>query len=208
MSNDSGLPKELWAEAVNTANNIRCRSPTAKGLRRPFHNQKPDVSQMRTFGATAYSHVLEEERQKLNNRSICGVKMGYAAHTKGYRILLEDHTVIISRDVIFDKGTGATKAISHSFKEMTLSQSTRSQSMRSQSMRSQSISSQSIRSCLRSHSTLNPHHPSLQPRYAALPEPLAGLASGERSHLLLQPAAVANSGSKHGTASAMSATLL
>ena len=28
MINDAGLPKELWAEAVNTANYIRSRSPT------------------------------------------------------------------------------------------------------------------------------------------------------------------------------------
>ena len=68
-----GLPKELWAEAVNTANYIRCRSPAAKKLRTPwelFFGQKPDVSHMRTLGATAYSHIPEEKRQKLDNRSI------------------------------------------------------------------------------------------------------------------------------------------
>ena len=112
MINDAGLPKELWAEAVNTANYIRCRSPTAKKLKTPwelFYNQKPDVSQMRIFGATAYSHVPKEKRQKLDDRSIRGIMVGYAAHAKGYRILLEDHTVIISRDVIFDESVGATK---------------------------------------------------------------------------------------------------
>ena len=79
MINDAGLPRELFAEAVNTTNYIRCRSPTAKRLRTPwelFYNQKPDVSQMRTFGATAYSHVPKEKRQKLNNRSIRGVMVG------------------------------------------------------------------------------------------------------------------------------------
>ena len=65
MINDAGLPKELWAEAVNTANYIRCRSPTAKKLRTPwelFYGQKPDVSHMRTFGATAYSHDPQGEK--------------------------------------------------------------------------------------------------------------------------------------------------
>ena len=82
--------------------------------------------------------------------------------------------------------------------------------MRSQSIRSQSIRSQSIRSCLRSHPPLSPYHPSLQPHYAALPEPLASLASGGSSHLLQQPAAVATAAPSMapGTASAMSATLL
>ena len=76
MLSDAELPKELWAEAVNTANYIRCRSPAAKKLRTPwelFFGQKPDVSHMRTFGATAYSHIPEEKRQKLDNRSIRGV---------------------------------------------------------------------------------------------------------------------------------------
>ena len=111
MLSDAGLPKELWAEAVNTANYIRCRSPAAKKLRTPwelFFGQKPDVSHMRTFGATAYSHLPEEKRQKLDNRSIRGVMVGYPDSTKGYRILLDNQTVIISRSVIFDEGTGVT----------------------------------------------------------------------------------------------------
>ena len=103
MLSDAGLPKELWAEAVNTANYIRCRSPAAKKLRTPwelFFGQKPDVSHMRTFRATAYSHLPEEKRQKLDNRSIRGVMVGYPDSTKGYRILLDNQTVIISRSVI------------------------------------------------------------------------------------------------------------
>ena len=76
MLSDAGLPNELWAEDDNTANYIRCRSPAAKKLRTPwelFFGQKPDVSHMRTFEATAYSHIPEEKRQKLDNRSFRGV---------------------------------------------------------------------------------------------------------------------------------------
>ena len=115
MINGANLPPELWAEAVNTASYIRCRSPTAKKLETPWellHGKKPDVSQMRTFGATAYSHVLKEKRHKLDNHSIRGVMVGYEAHTKGYRILLENNTVIVSRDVIFDESIGATQTSS------------------------------------------------------------------------------------------------
>ena len=36
---------------------------------------------MRTFGATAYSHIPEEKRQKLDNRSIRGVMVGYPDST-------------------------------------------------------------------------------------------------------------------------------
>ena len=112
MISDANLPPELWAEAVNTANHIRCLSPTAKKTKTPwelFHGKKPDVSKMRTFGSTAYSYVPKEKRHKLDDHSIRGVMVGYEAHTKGYRILLENNTVIVSRDVVFDESTGAIK---------------------------------------------------------------------------------------------------
>ena len=98
---------QLWAEALNTANYIRCRSPTAKKLKTPwerFHGKKPDVSKIRTFGLTAYSYVPKEKRHKLNDHSIRGAMVGYEAHTRGCRILLENNTVIVSRDVMFRAG--------------------------------------------------------------------------------------------------------
>ena len=67
----------------------------------------------RTLMEQARAIFPREKRQKLVKRNICGVMVGYAADTKGYRILLEDHTVIISRNVIFDEGTGATKLRGH-----------------------------------------------------------------------------------------------
>ncbi len=110
MLNDADLPAELWAEAVGTANYIRCRSPTANRLKTPwelFYNMKPDVSRLRTFGATAYVYIPKEKRHKLDDHSTRGIMVGYAANTKGYRVLLEDDSVVIGRDVIFDEGVGA-----------------------------------------------------------------------------------------------------
>ena len=69
---DADLPAELWAEAVDTANYIRCRSPVANRPKTPwelFYGIKPDVSHMRTFGATAYVYVPKEKRHKLDDRS-------------------------------------------------------------------------------------------------------------------------------------------
>ena len=110
MINDADLPPELWAEAVDTANYIRCRSPVANRPKTPwelFYNIKPDVSRLRTFGATAYVYVPKEKRHKLDDRSTRGIMVGYAANTKGYRILLENDSVVIDRDVIFDQNVGA-----------------------------------------------------------------------------------------------------
>ena len=213
MINDAGLPKELWAEAVNTANYIRCRSPTANRLRTPwelFYNQKPDVSQMRTFGATAYSNVPKERRQKLDNRSIRGVMVGYAAHTKGYRILLEDHTVIISRDVIFDEGTGASKLRGQQSQFQGDDSESEHEEPEHQESEHEEPEHQEPE-----HQELSEEPPNSEPSASQPPTGLRRSARTPRqaSEWWKQPSAAAasssgNSGSKHGTASAMSATLL
>ena len=58
MLADADLPAGLWAEAAETANYIRCRSPATNKLKTPwelFHGRKPDVSAMRAFGSVAYA---------------------------------------------------------------------------------------------------------------------------------------------------------
>ena len=115
MLEDSLLPEELWAEAVATASYIRNRSPVHGESKTPwelFHGTKPDVTMMRTFGAVAYAHVPAQRRRKLDSKSERGRMVGYAASTKGYRIMLEDSTIIISRDVVFDEGSSPLVAAS------------------------------------------------------------------------------------------------
>ena len=107
MLEDSGLPKSLWAEAVNTANYIRNRSPVSTRLRTPwelFFGSKPDVSNFRTFGARAYTLVPKELRRKLDSHSEPGRFVGYQLHTKGYRVYLDTGRVIVADDVVFDEG--------------------------------------------------------------------------------------------------------
>ena len=113
MISDADLPAGLWAEAVLTANHIRCRSPTANKTKTPyelFYGSKPDVSAMRVFGSTVYAHVPKEKRHKLEPRSERGIMVGYGLTTKGYRVLQPDNHVIVCRDVIFDEGVKAGAA--------------------------------------------------------------------------------------------------
>jgi len=113
MLEDSKLGDALWAEAVVTANYIRNRSPAAGTAKTPwelFHGRKPDVSKLRAFGALAYAQVPDQLRRKLDPKAERGVMVGYATHTKGYRILMEDGAIIISRDVVFDEGEGQAPA--------------------------------------------------------------------------------------------------
>ena len=54
----SGLPDTFWAEAVNTANYLRNRSPTASlGGRTPYEawtGKVPSVSHLRVFGSKGF----------------------------------------------------------------------------------------------------------------------------------------------------------
>jgi hypothetical protein len=57
---ESGLPDEMWAEAVVTANYISNRTLVSAHGKTPleaFYGKKPDVSHMRVFGARALMHV-------------------------------------------------------------------------------------------------------------------------------------------------------
>jgi hypothetical protein len=104
---DAGLPDNLWAEAVTTANYIRNRSPAAGVTTTPyeaFYDRKPDVSAFRVFGAAAYAQVPSKFRNKLEPTSVKGIMVGYELHSKAYRVFREDtQKVIISREVVFDE---------------------------------------------------------------------------------------------------------
>ena len=100
----SGMPKNMWAEAVVTANYVRNRSPLSGRDKTPwelFYGSKPDVSHLRTWGSRTYSLTPKALRNKLEPTSEVGRFIGYPEGTKGYKIMLDNGAIIISRDVIF-----------------------------------------------------------------------------------------------------------
>lgn len=104
MLTAANLPKNLWAETLMTANYVRNRSPVAGKTKTPyelFFGIKPDVSHLRTFGVRCYALTPKPLRHKLENTSEPGRFIGYPAATKGYKILLDNGQIIISRDVQF-----------------------------------------------------------------------------------------------------------
>ena len=110
---DAKLEKELWAEAAVTANYIKNRSPSSSSTQTPwelFYGRKPDVSNMRVFGAKAYVHVPKQLRYKLDPLSQAGTFLGYEPNSKAYRVLLEDGKMLVSRNVTFDEVRPTTKA--------------------------------------------------------------------------------------------------
>jgi len=52
---------------------------------------------------TAQLAVIKEKRTKLDDQSQVGRLVGYAAHTKGYVVLLNDNSTVVTRDVVIDE---------------------------------------------------------------------------------------------------------
>ena len=103
---DAGLPKIFWAEAVNTANYIKNRSPTAalkdKTPYEIWRGRVPCLSHLRVFGCTAMIHVPKQKRLKLDPKARECIFIGYSETCKGYKMLdKETRKVVMSRDVVF-----------------------------------------------------------------------------------------------------------
>ena len=106
MLEDSGLPKELWAEAAVTACYIRNCSPVTGRDKTPwelFLDKAPDICNMRIIRAQAHALIPKKLRRKPDNQSEIDQSVGFPANTKGYRVAraLPSGKVIISVDVIF-----------------------------------------------------------------------------------------------------------
>lgn len=100
----SGLNKDKWGEALRVAAFLTNRSPYAEKSATPYenwHNRKPDLSTLKTFGCSAYVKQLNYLK-KLDDRSKKLIMIGYAP--VGYRMWDEEkRSIIISRDVNFNE---------------------------------------------------------------------------------------------------------
>ena len=90
MLTQAGLPKIYWAEAVNTANYLKNRTPSQALLGKTsfeiWYDRKPDLSHLRTFGCIAYAHIPDAQRKKLDDKSEVLRFMGYNKG-RGYRLM-------------------------------------------------------------------------------------------------------------------------
>ncbi|XP_060202125.1 uncharacterized protein LOC132630572 [Lycium barbarum] len=107
MLSNAKVPKEFWAEAVNTACYVVNRSPASvidfKTPNEVWSGKLSDYSYLRVFGCFAYYHVSDG---KLEPRARKSLFMGYAEGIKGYRIWsLDPIKFVICRDVTFDKAS-------------------------------------------------------------------------------------------------------
>ena len=110
MLHRAGLSTFLWPEAARAMVFIRNRCPSRAidDDRTPYElwtGEKPSLALLRVFGCIAHVHVPQERRgNKLSDRSIPCIHVGYSLESKAYR-LYDPATkkIIISRDVTFEE---------------------------------------------------------------------------------------------------------
>ena len=103
------LPKSYWAEAVFTATFLKNRTPTralSEGVTpyEKWYGRKPNARILKVFGCTAYAHIPEIQRRKMDDRAVKLRFVGYDLNSKGYRLLDEGTKhVYIRQDVLFNE---------------------------------------------------------------------------------------------------------
>lgn len=85
----SGLPKSLWGEAINTASFVRNRCPTRalNGITplESCNGKKPYAGYLRIFGSKTISHVKGPRRGKFEQTVEIYILVGYSSEAKAYR---------------------------------------------------------------------------------------------------------------------------
>ncbi|GBM28889.1 Retrovirus-related Pol polyprotein from transposon TNT 1-94 [Araneus ventricosus] len=114
----SGVSQKFWGEALLCFTYTWNRVCYKDGNKTPFEKysgKKPSVSHLKPFGCLAYVGVPKQIRKKLDMRAKLGIMMGYALHTKGYRIWLRDENKLIETiNVWFDENTKGVDASQNS----------------------------------------------------------------------------------------------
>ncbi|CAA0817787.1 cysteine-rich RLK (RECEPTOR-like protein kinase) 8, partial [Striga hermonthica] len=103
----SNLPSCHWDDAVCSAAFIVNRTPTKiLDYKTPFevlNQKKPDYSHLKSFGCLCYPLMKPYNQHRLQYKSQPSIFMGYSSKHKGYRVLLQDKRVILTRHVMFDE---------------------------------------------------------------------------------------------------------
>lgn len=106
MLSEKNLPKEFWPDAVKWSVYEQNRSPTAAlkevTPEEAWQGTKPAVHFFKVFGCVGYAHVPQQQRKKLDNRSIKCILLGVSEQSKAYKLYDPiGKRIIVSRDVKF-----------------------------------------------------------------------------------------------------------
>jgi hypothetical protein len=107
--------RRYWAEAVNIAchvgNRIFLRAFLIKACYELMHGRAPGVSHFRAFGCRYF--ILKKGRlDKFESRSSDGIFLGYASHSRAFRVLnLDTNLVMETCEVTFDETQPCTSFV-------------------------------------------------------------------------------------------------
>jgi len=105
MLADQKCRRDLWADAAVYAAEIRNSLPTRSLERTPYEmwtGVSPNVTTFRVFGCTAYTHVPDSKRTKLDDKSVANIFIGFEVGTKGWKFLnAKTGRVFTSKDAVF-----------------------------------------------------------------------------------------------------------
>ena len=106
MLKGKNLSNGFWVEAVSTVVYLKNRSPTRSlEFKTPFealYGYKPAVKHLRIFGCKALAHIPNEDRKKIDSKSIICAFIGYCSSYKAYILFNPStHEIFVSRDVKF-----------------------------------------------------------------------------------------------------------
>ncbi|CAL1397608.1 unnamed protein product [Linum trigynum] len=111
MLDDRKVPASFWPEAVAWTAHVINRSSTAankgKTPQELWTGQPPSVSHFKVFGCTAYVHIPDQHRKKLDDKSTPCHFLGLSAESKAYKLYNPNtKKIVVSRDVVFDEAKG------------------------------------------------------------------------------------------------------
>lgn len=90
----SGLSTDLWGEAVLTAAYVRNRTWQKRSGKTPYElltGKKPDVSHLRVWGSSAYTHIPHQLRQgKFSAHRKVAIFIGYPEDQKAWKFMDQD----------------------------------------------------------------------------------------------------------------------
>lgn len=111
MLKESQVPSKMWSEAVAWATHILNRCPTSinpeKIPQELWSGSPPSVDHLKVFGSLCYAHVADQQRKKLDDKSVKCIFLGVSPEFKAYRLYnLQTKKIMVSRDVVFDESKG------------------------------------------------------------------------------------------------------
>ena len=106
MLSDANLSEGFWGEAIATAAYISNLTPKLslnnKTPEEIWNGKRPDISHLRIFGCKAMVKVPDNQRSKIDKKSMESFMVGYAHSQKAYRLWCPKlKKIVIARDVEF-----------------------------------------------------------------------------------------------------------